>query len=65
VRNFHEERGEHVFFETLPLTFTIKIPTICGEVDPHHLRLELKQFKQIYKLLEASKDIKIDPTKTS
>jgi hypothetical protein len=23
IRNWHEERQEHVFFETLPLTFTI------------------------------------------
>jgi hypothetical protein len=33
LRNWHNERGESVFKEMLPLTFVIKVNSYDGEID--------------------------------
>jgi hypothetical protein len=47
----------------LPLTFCLKINTYDGEIEKHSLRNELKEFKQVFKLLKQFSDIEIDSKK--
>ena len=65
IKAWHAERGEQVFKEMLPLTFCIQINTFDGEVDPTSLNYELKQFKQVFKLLKEHGQNQVDQHKTS
>lgn len=55
VQQWHDDRSLSVFREMLPLTFCVKVTSTGGEIDAKQLNVELKQFKQCFKLLSKFK----------
>ena len=52
ITKWHDEQGDAVFKNMLPLTFSIKLPVYSnGEIDKKALNQELRAFKQAFQLL--------------